>query len=95
VSAAFAVQLAEAAGARVIALCSPSKADRIRKLSADFILDYSDSDLVRKVRDLIGRVARGELDPMIEHRITLAQILEYLWRLRHGQQVGKIVAAVV
>jgi NADPH2:quinone reductase len=169
----FAVQLAKAAGATVIALCSPAKAERVRKLGADIVVDYRDPDLVKKVKDLtggygadvmvevanpgdaresldlvayngdlvcidplpnlaqtpaytyaasihevalggaylaghrptqadfavmgadlIGRVARGQLDPMIEHRIILAEIPEYLWRLRHGQLAGKTVATL-
>jgi NADPH:quinone reductase-like Zn-dependent oxidoreductase len=170
----FAVQLAKAAGARVIALCSPAKADRVKTLGADTVLDYRDPDLARKVkdltggygadvmvevanpgdarksldlvayngdlvcidplpnltrtpaytyaasihevalggaylaghrptqedfavmgRDLIARIARGQLDPMIEHRITLNEVPEYLWRLRQGRLAGKTVATLV
>lgn len=169
----FAVQLAKAAGARVIALCSPAKAERVKRLGADVILDYRDPALATKVKDLtggygadvmievanpgdarkslelvayngdlvcidplpnlsrtpaytyapsihevalggaylaghrptqedfavmdgdlVGRVARGELDPMIEQRIGLADIPEYLWRLRHGRLAGKTVATL-
>lgn len=46
----FAVQLAHAAGARVIALAKPEHHDAVRRLGADVIFDYRDPDLVRKVR---------------------------------------------
>jgi NADPH:quinone reductase-like Zn-dependent oxidoreductase len=40
----FAVQLAKAAGAQVTGVCSPAKADFVRSLGADHVLDYARTD---------------------------------------------------
>lgn len=48
----FAVQLASAVGARVIALARPEQADRITRLGADHVLDYRATDLAEHVRAL-------------------------------------------
>jgi NADPH2:quinone reductase len=48
----FAVQLAAAAGARVIALAKPEHHAAVERLGAQVVLDYRDEDLVRKVREL-------------------------------------------
>lgn len=50
----FAVQLAAAAGARVIGLARREHHDTVRRLGADEVLDYRDADLVAKVRALTG-----------------------------------------
>ena len=49
-----AVQLARWGGARVIATCSPAKANRVRAAGADEVLDYRDPDLAAKLLDLTG-----------------------------------------
>jgi len=40
----FAIQLAKSRGAEVTGVCSPAKADFVRSLGADHVLDYSRSD---------------------------------------------------
>ena len=49
-----AVQLARAAGARVIATASASKRDWVRSLGAEAVLDHSPSELPARVRELTG-----------------------------------------
>jgi NADPH:quinone reductase-like Zn-dependent oxidoreductase len=44
---AFAVQLAKAAGASVTAVCGPSKADLVRSLGADDVIDYTRDEVDR------------------------------------------------
>ncbi|MEA2621993.1 MAG: hypothetical protein QOH61_903, partial [Chloroflexota bacterium] len=43
----FALQLAKDAGAEVTAVCSPSKADLVRSLGADHVIDYTTEDYTR------------------------------------------------
>lgn len=50
----FAVQLAAAAGARVIGLASPKNHDYVRTLGADEVVDYNDPQLTRTLRSLAG-----------------------------------------
>jgi NADPH2:quinone reductase len=47
-----AVQLANWAGARVIATCSPRDTDRVRAAGAEQVLDYRDPDLVGKILEM-------------------------------------------
>jgi len=46
----FAVQLGQAAGAKVIALAKPAHHAAVRALGADVVLDYRDPDLVAQVK---------------------------------------------
>ena len=48
----FAVQLAASAGATVIALARPEKANRVKALGAHHVLDYHAADLLEQVRAL-------------------------------------------
>lgn len=48
----FAVQIAKARGAHVIALASEPKHDFLRELGADEVIDYRTTDLTEAVRDL-------------------------------------------
>jgi NADPH:quinone reductase-like Zn-dependent oxidoreductase len=43
----FAVQIAKALGAEVTAVCSTTKIDRVRSISADHIIDYTQTDITQ------------------------------------------------
>lgn len=53
-----AVQLAKRRGAQVIALCSPSKADAVRALGADRVLDRN--------ADLVAELGEGSVDVVVD-----------------------------
>ncbi|MEO5760025.1 MAG: NADP-dependent oxidoreductase [Mesorhizobium sp.] len=48
----LAVQIAKARGAYVIATASPEKLDFVRSLGADEVIDYTNADFTREVRDI-------------------------------------------
>lgn len=48
------VQMAKYLGATVIATCSTSKIDLVKKLGADHVIDYSKEDYVKPVLELTG-----------------------------------------
>ena len=50
----FAVQIAKACGARVIATCRKENAELVRQLGADHCIEYRDQDWVKAVWDLTG-----------------------------------------
>ncbi|RQW19581.1 zinc-binding alcohol dehydrogenase [Rhodobacteraceae bacterium CH30] len=50
----FAVQMAKALGARVIATASSHNADYVASLGADAVIDYRSEDVVARVRELTG-----------------------------------------
>jgi NADPH:quinone reductase-like Zn-dependent oxidoreductase len=50
----FAVQIAKAAGATVIALARTSQAERVRGLGADYVFERNDPELKEKVQALTG-----------------------------------------
>ena len=50
----FAVQIAKACGARVIATCRKENAELVKQLGADHTIDYREQDWVRAVGDLTG-----------------------------------------
>jgi NADPH2:quinone reductase len=58
-----AVQLADAAGARVTTTASPESHDRLRELGADDVLDYRRDDLETAV------VEAGRPDVVLDHRL--------------------------
>ncbi|QLG61576.1 zinc-binding dehydrogenase [Halorarum salinum] len=61
-----AVQVAAAAGARVVTTASPEYHDRLRELGADVALDYAREDLADAVTDAAG----GEgVDVTLDHRL--------------------------
>ncbi|AFK20157.2 NADPH:quinone reductase [Haloferax mediterranei ATCC 33500] len=61
-----AVQLADAAGAHVIATAAPKNHDRVSELGADVVLDYSRDDLADAVKD----AANGDgVDLTLDHRL--------------------------
>ncbi|MEV6876584.1 NAD(P)-dependent alcohol dehydrogenase [Amycolatopsis sp. NPDC051128] len=49
----FAVQLAKASGAEVTAVCGPGKADLVRTLGADHVVDYTRADFAERQYDLV------------------------------------------
>lgn len=60
-----AVQIAAAAGARVITTAAPAYHDELSELGADVVLDYSRPDLERAVRD----AGDGGVDVIVDHRL--------------------------
>ncbi|MFB6354556.1 MAG: NADPH:quinone reductase [Halobacteriales archaeon] len=60
-----AVQVAAAAGARVVATAAPAYHDRVAALGADAVLDYGRDDLADAVRD----AADGGVDVVLDHRL--------------------------
>jgi NADPH:quinone reductase-like Zn-dependent oxidoreductase len=59
-----AVQVAAAAGARVVTTAAPEYRDRLLALGADRVLDYDRDDLADAVRD-----ATGGADVILDHRL--------------------------
>ncbi|KAJ3115168.1 hypothetical protein HDU96_001073 [Phlyctochytrium bullatum] len=55
----FAVQLAKAAGFRVLAIASPKNWDLVRAHGADHFLDYRDADVVAKIKAVAAKYPRG------------------------------------
>lgn len=72
-----AVQLASAAGADVIATCSPGAEERVRAAGAAHVLDYTDPDLAVKILDASrGRgVARAVEVEFGANAVTLAGVM--------------------
>ncbi len=60
-----AVQIAAAAGARVVATAAPEYHDRLRELGADAVLDYGRDDLADAVRE----AGDGGADVILDHRL--------------------------
>ena len=60
-----AVQIAAAAGARVVTTAAPEYHDRLDELGADAVLDYDDADLASAVRGAAG----GGVDVVLDHRL--------------------------
>jgi NADPH:quinone reductase-like Zn-dependent oxidoreductase len=66
----FAVQIAKAAGAHVTAVCSGAKADRMREIGADRVLDYARDDIAAERYDVL--LEMGGLRPLRVLRSALA-----------------------
>ncbi|SDZ78063.1 NADPH:quinone reductase [Haloplanus vescus] len=60
-----AVQLADAAGARVVTTAAPEYHDRLEALGADTVLDYGRDDL----RDAVVDASAGGPDVILDHRL--------------------------
>ncbi|MFB6102546.1 MAG: NADPH:quinone reductase [Haloplanus sp.] len=60
-----AVQLADAAGARVVTTAAPEYHDRLAELGADAVLDYGRDDL----RDAVTEASAGGPDVILDHRL--------------------------
>jgi NADPH:quinone reductase-like Zn-dependent oxidoreductase len=74
-----AVQLAKAAGAEVTAVCSRAKADFVRQLGADEVLDYASDDLPQTadfhvVLDIGGNRSLGQLRRCLTPRGALVLV---------------------
>ncbi|MGZ4470533.1 MAG: NAD(P)-dependent alcohol dehydrogenase [Nocardioidaceae bacterium] len=73
----YAVQLAKAFGAEVTAVCSTGKADLVRSLGADHVIDYTRSDIAEGGRrydlvlDIAGSRHVAELRRVLTDRGTL------------------------
>ncbi|WP_297771130.1 NADPH:quinone reductase [uncultured Roseovarius sp.] len=72
-----AVQLARAAGATVIATCSPSAFDRVRAAGAAHVFDYADPDLAAQILDATGGqgVARAVEVEFGQNATLLAEVM--------------------
>lgn len=70
----YGVQIAKAAGAKVIALSRAAKSDELEKLGASTIIDYTAPDLAGKLQaaapDGIDRVCDATLALTLEHGLT-------------------------
>lgn len=83
----FAVQVAVAAGARVIGLASPSNHDYLRELGASEVLDYRGPDLPETLRAASGK---GHIDAALD--VVGGDALENLIQaLRPGGRVASLV----
>lgn len=72
----FAVQIAKALGARVIATASPRNHAYVRDLGADDVLDYRAHDLAQQVKTLTGGMGvHALLDPVGPESATAAVAL--------------------
>ncbi|MBI1416012.1 MAG: zinc-binding dehydrogenase [Limimaricola sp.] len=58
----LAVQLAHASGARVIGLAAPAKADRLRALGCDAVVDSRAPDLAERIRAAAGGPVEAAID---------------------------------
>lgn len=73
----YAVQLAKAAGAEVTAVCGPTKADLVRSLGADHVVDYTRSQITDGghrydvVLDIAGNRKVSQLRRVLTPRGTL------------------------
>ena len=67
----FAVQVAKALGAHVTGVCSPNKADMVRGLGADEVIDYTAEDYTKGGQryDWILDVAGNQIDLRLPARI--------------------------
>ncbi|GAA2181421.1 zinc-binding dehydrogenase [Brooklawnia cerclae] len=67
----FSVQLAAAAGARVIATASAANADHVKRLGAHEVIDYRTEDVAARVRELTrGRGVDGVVDTLDRESAT-------------------------
>ncbi|MFF1695802.1 NADP-dependent oxidoreductase [Streptomyces sp. NPDC058257] len=77
----FAVQIAKARGARVIAIASAARQDFVRGLGADEIIDYRTTDFTEAVKDVdvvLDSMAQGDLSlDVVRPGGVLISILEH------------------
>ena len=71
----YGVQIAKAAGAKVIALSRPAKSDELKKLGASIVIDYTAPDLGARLQaaagDGIDRVCDATLALTLEHGLPV------------------------
>lgn len=58
----FVIQFAHLCGAKVIATASPKNFDLLKKLGADHVVDYNQSDAVSKIKEITGGKLRYAFD---------------------------------
>ncbi|WP_017297999.1 NAD(P)-dependent alcohol dehydrogenase [Nodosilinea nodulosa] len=95
----FAVQIAKAFGAKVTAVCSRAKVDRIKALGADDVIDYAQVDLSQKESyDLIIDMAayRSVLDylPLLKPKGTYVLVGGAIARLFLVMILGSLISKV-
>jgi NADPH:quinone reductase-like Zn-dependent oxidoreductase len=67
----FAVQIAKALGAEVTAVCSTRNVDLMRSLGADYIIDYSQTDVTRQGKQYDLILAVNGYHPLLSYRQIL------------------------
>ncbi len=76
----YAVQIAKAMGATVTGVCSSAKADLVRSLGADHVIDYLHDDITAGdarydlIVDMVSTSSLGQLRSMLSHHGTLVVV---------------------
>ncbi|GLX99639.1 NAD(P)-dependent alcohol dehydrogenase [Actinoplanes sp. NBRC 101535] len=94
----FAVQLAVAAGARVTGVCSPGKADMVRGLGAEHVLDYHREEVDSRgpIFDAVVDTAGNRPLSLLRRALNSHGILVLIGGERHGTALfGGISRALV
>ena len=86
----FAVQLAKAFGAEVSGVCSPAKADLVRSLGADHVIDYTTTDFADGTRsyDLILDIGGSARIARLRRALTPRGTLVLVGGEQNGSWIG-------